>query len=122
MDPEIFTSDGQGKQGFTSPTACRIIAGYGYEGPLILKCPVGSYNPAGNAAACTRCPTGFTTDDDALKQASFADCYLAPRFGIYDNVARPCPVGEWVLLPVCSAIRGDDGIATSVGLRTKLLL
>lgn len=89
-----WVSDGNGKQGFTSPMACVTLPGYGYNGRVASKCPAGSWNAGGNYAGCTSCPVGLSTADDASSQVSSSNCTVAVGFGFHNNVVMPCPVGE----------------------------
>jgi len=67
-------------------------AGYGYDGRVANKCPVGSYNAAGNYNTCTKCDAGLSTPDDAEQQVSEANCALAVGYGFHDNTVVPCPM------------------------------
>lgn len=87
--------DGDG--GFTDPKACVTEVGYGYNGRISYKCPRGWYNAGNNRDACTQCPYGRTTLDDAAEQASEEDCGIAPGFGFFDGAIVPCPIGELCL-------------------------
>ena len=80
--------------GFTNPKACVTKAGYGYNGRVANKCPVGSYNAAGNYGTCTQCPVGKTTVDNADNQVTVSDCGIAKGYGYYNGAIIPCPVGE----------------------------
>jgi hypothetical protein len=88
--------------GFTSPMACVTKQGFGYNGRVATQCPAGSYNAGGNYGTCTKCPVGRTTSTDPAKQATDADCYIAPGYGFHDSVIQPCPVGELCLCLVVS--------------------
>jgi hypothetical protein len=90
----FWASDGAGKQGFTSPMACLTRPGFGYNGRVAAKCPVGSYNTGGNQLPCTRCAEGLSTPDNATAQVSEANCTLAAGFGFHHGAILPCPVGE----------------------------
>ena len=85
--------------GYTHPKACVTKAGHGYNGRIATKCPVGSYNAAGNYGTCTKCAAGLTTAAEAASQAS--DCILAAGYGWYNGSIVPCPVGKgdmaWIL-------------------------
>lgn len=81
-------------QGFTSPMACVTQAGYGYNGRVASRCPVGTYNPAGSYGTCTPCPAGLTTLDNAADQAEAAHCILAVGYGFHHNAIVPCPIGR----------------------------
>lgn len=89
-----WASDGAGKQGFTSPLACVTRAGHGYNGFSAARCPVGSFNAAGNYQPCSRCPVGLTTLDNPAAQVSQDNCTLAPGYGTYGSTILACPLGE----------------------------
>jgi hypothetical protein len=84
---------GPGFQGFSSSDACVTRGGHGFDSRLAPKCPVGSWNAAGNRNACTQCGVGLSTQNAAAAQVSVDNCTLAPGYGWYSSV-QLCPVGE----------------------------
>lgn len=59
---DLVASKNPATGGFTSESACKFLAGYGWVGGVAAACPTNTYSVGGSNSTCAECPTGLTTD------------------------------------------------------------
>lgn len=104
MDTSVTPNRG----GFTGPRACVTQAGFGYNGKVSTRCPVGTWNPAGSLTPCTQCGFCLSTVNDPANQVDASNCTLAAGCGYHSGAIVPCPVGEFVCFCKAAIEMTDD--------------
>jgi len=76
---DLFVGDSgiEATTGYTSSSACVVIAGFGTtQSNLVEQCDIGTFNPGGNRLPCSPCASGYTTLEAGARNES--DCVVQP--------------------------------------------